>query len=110
MSLSRLIEQKFGVKTRPIENPVTTTVGATAEQILKNNPDRLGFTMINLSANDIYIAISKDVATTKGIYIAPNGGSVSMYYEEDFELVGYEWHAIASGAGSNIYILEVEAE
>lgn len=110
MALSSLIFQKFGVRTRVVENPVVSSIGITAEVVLKNNPDRLGFVIINLSENAVYIGIDKEVATTKGIYLAPNGGTLSVFYGEDFELVGYEFWGVASGAGSVIYVLEVEAE
>lgn len=110
MALAKLIDEKFGVKTRAIVNPVVASVGTTAVEILRNNPDRLGFVAINLSINEVYIAPVRDVSATRGIRLNANGGLLTMFYGEDFELVGYAFFALASGVGSTIFVMEIEAE
>ncbi|GAI99817.1 unnamed protein product, partial [marine sediment metagenome] len=42
MPLKDLLEEKFKVRTRVVENPIRPSVGLTALQILANNPNRLG--------------------------------------------------------------------
>jgi len=106
LALTDMLEALFGVRSYPRENPVTATVGAAAERILSLNPQRVSFQVINLSANSLYIGLSNAVAATEGIYIAPNGGSVSLIWDRDFELVSHDWWAIAGGAGSAVYVLE----
>ena len=106
MSLSTLIEREFGVKTGSSENPITDSVGLTAARVLPNNPNRLGWILVNLSVNLIYLGFSPDVSTSKGIQVGANGGMTSMMYREDFELTAHEVYAIAAGANSAIYVVE----
>lgn len=76
---------------------------------MRNDDDRLGFTFVNLSVNDMYIGPFADVASSKGIKAGPNGGSIALVWFEDFEIVGREWFAIATGAASNLLLIELIA-
>ena len=100
--------KRFGFPTRAVENPVVAEVGTTAAEILKNNPDRVFFLVVNLSANTVYVGLASDVGATKGIQLDANGGFVSFSVEEDGEAVAYQIFAIATGAASAIYVLEIE--
>jgi len=101
-----MLEALFGVRSYPRENPITATVGAAAERILANNPQRVSFQVANLSANALYIGLSNTVNATEGIYVAPNGGLISLIWDRDFELCSHEWWALAGGPASAIYVLE----
>lgn len=107
MNLQDLIDKQFGVKTFPKENPVISSVDATAKKVLDNNPNRVAWIIINLSANNIYVALSRDVSSSKGILLSPNGGFASMVWDEDFQMTGWEIWAIAPAGASAIYVLEV---
>jgi len=107
MTLHDLLQERFRVKTRAIENPVVSAVGTTATRIFNNNPRRLGWLAVNLSANTIYVALSSDVSPTKGIRLDANGGWASMIWDEDFHATGWAIWAIATGANSSLYTLEV---
>ena len=100
--------KRFGFPTRPVENPVVDEVGTTAIVVLKNNPDRVFWLIMNLSDNIIYLALKSDVSSSKGIRLDPHGGYASMSAEEDGEAPAYEVHALATAAASNIYVLEIE--
>lgn len=102
-----LINQRYGVKTHFIPNPLVSAVGVTAVQILGNNPRRLAWVFCNLSPNNIYLAFDNGVSATRGLWLAPSGGMISATLEDDFELVCYEVWAVASGANSSIYGGEV---
>lgn len=106
IQLSEMLENLYGVKTFPQYNKVVDQVGTTVVQILKANPNRVSFLIVNLSANNLFISPLPDVASTKGIYIAPNGGSITVQWDRDFELASYAFYAIASGATSNVFVLE----
>jgi hypothetical protein len=105
--LSDLLRERFKIKTRPLVNPLVAAVGLAAIPIAQNNPDRVGFVMINLSANIVYISPLDTVLATAGIRLDANGGQVSMVWDEDFELVSQPWYGIATGAGSAVFILEI---
>jgi len=100
--------KRFGFPTRAVENPVIASVGTTAAEILRNNPDRVFWLVINLSPNVVYGALSGDVSGSKGIRLDAYGGWASMSVEEDGEAVAYPVFAIATGADSAIYVLEIE--
>ena len=99
---------KIGYPTRLIINPVTPTVGTAPTLILKNNPDRIFWLIVNLSAYDGYAGWSTDVSATKGLLIPANGGYASASIAEDGELVIYEVYAINLTASGTWMIVEVE--
>lgn len=101
-----LVQERFHAPVSPVVNRTVTTVGITAARLLINDPDRLGFLVVNLSANDIYVGPFPDVSSTKGIRLGPSGGNVVAMWEEDFEMVAWEWFAIATVGASNVLTLE----
>jgi hypothetical protein len=98
--------ERFKCLTRAVENPVLTSIGATAAVVLANNPNRLAWVFVNLSVNAIYIALANDVSATKGIYVPPSG-TASMVWDEDFQMVGWAIWAIAPAGASACYSIEV---
>lgn len=110
MALSRFVEDKFGMKTRSVTNPVTPTVATSKTLILKNNPDRLAYTVINLTGFALHVAFDREVSSTRGILIPPSGGSLTLTAEEDGELVGYELFGISTSSSSTIFTIVTEGE
>jgi len=106
IQLSDLLQNLYGVTTFPQINKMVSQVGTTVVQIMSSNPNRVSFLVVNLSANNLFISPVPDVSATKGIYIAPNGGSITMQFDIDFELVSQPFYAIAGGVTSDVYILE----
>ncbi len=106
ITLSDLLNGLYGINTVEKINPVVSAVGVTAVKVLNNNPNRVSFIFVNLSVNSIYLSPLNDVSSAKGIYVASNGGYVVMQWDRDFNLVSREWWAVATGAGSNIFIAE----
>lgn len=107
-SVAALLEKEFGVKVTERENPLITSVGATAEVFLTNHPGRVGFVFINLSANAMYIRPGGTPSSTAGIYVAPSGGYASANFKDDFGLPTREWSVVAGGAASALYCLSLE--
>lgn len=101
-----LIAKLYGIRTTPTINPETATVGTTVVKVLNTNPRRFSFTIINLSNNIVYVGPVNTVSSTAGILLAPNGGQLSLNYAEDLELAANEWFAVASAAGSTVYVIE----
>lgn len=110
MALHRYVEKKFGMATRAyaITDPVSCLT--TLTQILKNNPDRLGYLIVNLGATAMYVAWDREVGADHGVYIAPGGGSFALTADEDGELVGYELYGIAITSANDIFTMVTEAE
>jgi len=100
--------KKLGFKTRLNVNPVTATVATSATEILRNNPDRIFWLIVNLSPNDGYAGWDREVSSTKGLLVPSNGGYVSASAEEDGELVIYPVFAVNLVAQGTWMIVEVE--
>jgi len=108
--LSDLLRARFGIETRESINPIVAAVGVAAVVVIRNHPDRVGFVIVNLSANPVYLAPDGGALATYGIRLDPNGGFLSMIWDEDFELVSHEWWGIAPAGASNIFVSEVIGE
>lgn len=106
IQLSEMLFNLYGIKSHPKINSVTSSVDIAVTNILKNNPNRLSFLIVNLGANSVYIAPDNIVSSSHGIYVAPNGGSVILQWDRDFELVAQEWWATAGADDNAILTLE----
>lgn len=108
MTLSELLDKQFTVLTRTLVNERgQTNIGTTVVKILDNNPNRLAWIIINLSANYLYIALTNDPSSTKGILVGANGGTASMLWNEDFEATGWEIFGVGSSTNTYVYCIEV---
>ena len=107
MPLADLLMERFKVRTRAVENSVITSVGTTALEVLQNNPNRLGGIISNLSVNTMYLGLTNRVSATNGVRISPNGGRVSLIWDEDFQMVGWAWWVIATSGSSALFSIEV---
>lgn len=106
-NLSDLIADRFGVRTEAAIGRTATTVGTTAVDILRNDPRRVAATIINLGAVAIYVTPDGAPSATRGIRLGANGGSMTIEWEHDFDLVGWAWSAIADAAATPLLIIEV---
>lgn len=106
-SLQQLLQAHFGIKSSWNQNPKVTQVETSITQIVSYNPNRLGLLLTNLGANTVWVAPDNSVSTTKGVRLVPAGGTLTLKWDTDFELVASEWYGIASGAASEFYALEV---
>jgi len=108
---SAYVEATFGLHTKVNENPSgITQVGTSVVQILRNNPDRLAYLILNLSSNDMYVGFSNEVSSTNGILLVSAGGMFSVNVRDDFELPVKEVYAVSTGANSPIYVMEIERD
>ena len=106
-SLRSLLEVQFGVKTRYHINRIASTVGTSATKLVNNDPKRIGLTIVNLSASDMYVAPDNLASSSRGIFVGAYGGNMSLVWNEDFGLLGNEWWAVAGSASSDVYVVEV---
>lgn len=103
------MRDRFGVDVGVNLDPVTATVGTSSVNVLKNNPNRLALTVINLGTAKVYLRPQAPATALSGIVLAAGGGSVNLVWDEDFDLVGMEWSAIADVVATPILTLEVVA-
>ncbi len=107
-SLAELLELRYGVRTTHRINPTGNyNFVAVSQPVIGSNPKRLGFVVVNLGANPIWIAPSDNVAMNYGIVLVANGGAVSMRWDVDFEMVSLPYYGISNAAGTTIHVMEV---
>lgn len=105
-ALAILTREHFKIPVTPFINREIGTVDTTAVRLLRGDPDRLGFFVVNLSANNLFIGPFPNVSSARGILVSPNGGVVGFLWDEDFTLVGMEWSAVGSAAGTTLLTVE----
>jgi len=109
-TLYELLQTHYGIKTSYRINPEVIRVETTSTKVLSFNPNRLGFVIVNNGGSNIFISPER-VTLVGGLYtgilLVPNGGTLTMKWDVDFELVSNEYFGLAEGVASNIYALEV---
>jgi hypothetical protein len=103
------MRDRFGVDVNVNLDPVTAVVGTSSVNVLKNNPNRLAVTIVNLGTGKVYLRPQAPATSTSGIILNAGGGSVNMTWETDYDAVGMEWSAIADIAATPILTIEVVA-
>lgn len=107
-SLADLLEFRYGVKTTHRINPTGNTVIANIVlPILGSNPKRLGYVILNMGDNPCWIAPRDAVADDYGLELVANGGSISMRWNVDFELVTLPWYIVSGLPGTVVFAMEV---
>ena len=109
-SIYELIDERFGVRTRVGEDGDIATITTTNQVLLRANPSRYGFIIVNLGANPVFIRPNAPASSTVGIRIDPNGGSAAFSMDEDFSLPAMQWQAITSGGDSAIFLISIIGE
>jgi hypothetical protein len=104
-SVYQLIEARLGVNVA-FKLTGTTSVGTADVQLVENNPGRTNLTIVNLSTNTVYLSPMAAASSSSGILLTASGGSLAMNYNDDLVLPTLEWHAIASGSSSNVFVIE----
>ena len=104
-SVYELVEARLGIH---LDFAITNskTIGTASEIIAKNNPGRTNLTIVNLSSNTLYLSPLDTASTTNGILLGSGGGSLALNYWDDLIQPTLEWHAIASGSGSAVFVIE----
>lgn len=110
VSLHKLIDERFGVRTRGVQNRANVQQTITAGLVLRNDSSRLAATIINLGTNPVFITPDGAPTTTRGIRVGPSGGAITLLWDEDFNLVGLEWFGVTDAGTSDLYVLEVLVE
>jgi hypothetical protein len=106
-SLSDLLERQYGARTHYAINPVTDNVDIAVTQVFATNPKRLSLMIMNISASNIFLNVDQQVSAARGILLTPMGGSVSLTWEHDFDLVAFPWYATATADNSPVIAIEV---
>ncbi len=104
--LEALSYGRFGGKTFAQESKVV--LGTTTSVMLRNDPNRLFWSMVNEGINDVHLSFDPTINTGSGWLVPANGGVITMFWEEDGESVGYTVYAYAGGILNNVRVREVK--
>ena len=108
-TLRDLIRGRLGCETTPEYNRDVATVGVAVVRVARQSPNRVLLRITNCHATQlIYTGPFPDVSATKHLArLAPAGGGLTLVWDEDFDLCGREWYAVADGAATDILVSEL---
>lgn len=89
------------------EQESNPTIATSVTTVIEGNGDRVGLVMINLGTNNVFVSLASDVGSSKGVFLAPSGGAVTLDVRDDFTLVSRKWFGIAITGSSVVYVLEI---
>ena len=75
--------------------------------MLPNNPDRVGFEIVNNGTTTCYVSYNNAVSANIGIPIVGNGGALSFKLRDDFTLISRQWNAISPSGSTNLTTFEL---
>lgn len=95
----------LGLQSHPEVRDVT--IGTSSVLVLKNSPNRIGWTIVNHSASVIYLGFNAEISAGSGFYLSPSGGSLQFKALDDGAMVIDEIWGISAGAGLTVSVIEV---
>ena len=98
-----VLAERYGQNVSYEESPEGSEVGVASAVLVPANPQRVSLTIINMSANTVYVRPRRPALATGSIVLVPAGGHTSVDLDSDTVLPIFDWHAIASGANSDVY-------
>jgi hypothetical protein len=78
-------------------------IGNSAERVLKADGERVFTYLVNLGNDTIFVGFDNVVSSSRGMYLAANGGYISFNAFEDMMLPTEELWAVSVGTSTNIY-------
>jgi hypothetical protein len=102
------LQRRYGGLLR--EREIEFDAGLAPLAAIPRDNERMVLTLVNLSANVIYVSPSPEVGPLRCIRLAGNGGLMSVNTQEDGLLPCLEWWSLATGAGSRLYGLAVRRD
>lgn len=103
-----LIRERWGVNVTPVFQRGTTLIGGAVATIFKNDPNRIALWLCNSGGQDVFVTPDPaHIAAFGTIRVSANGGVLTAQYDEDGEVVAYEWQAVTSGTNTNLFLVEM---
>jgi hypothetical protein len=103
---AELARERFKGTTVLREHTENVLTGKRA--VVQNNPRRVMLTIQNIFATDVYISFNPNATLTSAIILPAYGGTITILYDEDGEIVTYELFAFTAGGDGYLHIWEVE--
>jgi len=100
LALEQQLFGRFTTKER-IED-----VSNASERLLNNNPERIGWIIVNTAAQQLTFRPSQAVVSGWGFILVNNGDTCSTTYLEDGQFPTHEISIISAAAGGQCYVVE----
>ena len=104
---SEYVARQYGFPTDTAARVVVLNA-AVPVQVLNNNPNRVGFLIMNLGAAIGYVAPTSGAGALFGVLLAANGGVTGSNAKDDGTYPSMEMWGIGAGA-TTLYVLETMA-
>ena len=105
-----LIQREYGFDHMDSGPPVVGVAAATEVQFLRQDPARVAFVFVNLSANVLMILPTNGVvAATRGIPV-PAGGIAAFNWRDDLVLPAREWFVLGTAAAEAWMVVSVSID
>lgn len=103
-AVQRHLEEVYGGQFTTRERVVS--VATTAGVLLKNNPERIGWVIINTGNIQVTCRTSRIITAGEGLIIAQAGDTMTSNVLEDGNFPVLELSAIAAAAGGEVIVYE----
>ena len=87
------------------ESDVTLTT--TAAEILRNDPERMGYLIVNTGSVEAQVAFNINVSAARSIRVAISGGTFSANVREDFMLPTVSLYGRTEATTTTLHIVEI---
>lgn len=99
--IERLVGGFFVTRERDV------TLSTTAAEILRNDPERVGWLIVVTGATQAQLAFNILITTATAILVPGSGGSFSANVREDFTLPTVSLYGDVSVGTTTIHIIEI---
>lgn len=83
------------------------TLSTTAQEVLRNDPERVGWLIVVTGATQAQLAFNALPTAANAVLIAGLGGSFSVNVREDFVLPTWSLHGAVAAGTTTLHIVEI---
>lgn len=105
--LYELLTREYGAGQWRVEEGIIANAGAAPLQFLRQDPRRIAFVFMNLSANALGILPSGNIVAATRQLTVPSGGIAAFNFRDDLVLPGLEWFVLGTAAAEAFLALAV---
>lgn len=83
------------------------STGVVFASVVGNDPDAMALLFVNNGAQPIFLTLRQSAAASTGVFLAANGGFLSLTARDDFILPALEWFAASPAGASSLFVLRM---
>lgn len=98
-----LVQSQYGVSVVFDESDAGAVANIADSVLVRSTPHCVALTIVNQSANQMYVRAMAPASAARGLWIPANGGTLILGWRDDLTLPALEWHIVAGADGSPVY-------